>query len=132
MCLCSLFPLLPVAEWIPYADLEAHGGLYTLHSHFNHDCTPNISIRHFDQHAALSRITVVSRAAIEPGDELLITYVDPLSNFKERHRRLLEWGFGPCRCDRCLVEEKEAKASGTDAEEADELADQLRAGLGLA
>jgi len=112
-------------------NLEAHGGLYTLHSHLNHACTPNVSIRHFDQHTALSRITVVARAAMEPGDELLITYVDPLSNYRERRRRLLEWGFGPCPCDRCLVEGREAKASGPDTEEADELADQLRAGLGL-
>lgn len=114
------------------SDLEAHGGLYALHSHLNHACTPNISIRHFDQRTALSRITVVARATIEPGDELLITYVDPRSNYRERHRRLLEWGFGPCRCDRCLAEEKEAKVSGTDADGMDELADQLRAGLGLA
>jgi hypothetical protein len=131
---CTLYPLSPllcIAEWIPCVDLEAHGGLYTLHSHLNHACTPNVSIRHFDQHTALSRITVVARAAMEPGDELLITYVDPLSNYRERRRRLLEWGFGPCPCDRCLVEGREAKASGPDTEEADELADQLRAGLGL-
>lgn len=115
----------------PFLDLEAHGGLYKLHSHLNHACTPNISVRHFDQHTALSRITVVARGAIEPGEELLITYVDPRGNYKERRRRLLEWGFGPCHCERCLGEEEEAKASGTDTEEADELADQLRAGLGL-
>jgi hypothetical protein len=113
-------------------NLESHGGLYTLHSHLNHACTPNISVRHFDPHSALARITVVARAAIEPGDELLITYVDPRSDYKERRRRLLEWGFGPCRCERCHTEEGEAKASGTDAEEAEELADELRAGLGLA
>lgn len=89
-------------------------------------------MRHFDQHSALSRITVVAKAAIEPGEELLITYVDPQSDYKERHRRLLEWGFGPCQCERCLIEQREAKASGTDAGEVDELAEQLRAGLGLA
>lgn len=122
----------PVAERIALPDLESHGGLYTLHSHLNHACTPNISVRHFDPHSALARITVVARAAIEPGDELLITYVDPRSDYKERRRRLLEWGFGPCRCERCHTEEGEAKASGTDAEEAEELADELRAGLGLA
>ncbi|KAG9310945.1 hypothetical protein JVU11DRAFT_8819 [Chiua virens] len=111
--------------------LEAHGGLYTLHSHLNHACTPNVSVRHFYQHTTLSRITVVAKAAIEPGQELLITYVDPQGNYKERHRRLLEWGFGPCQCERCEAEEKESKASGTNTTEADELADQLRAGFGL-
>ena len=112
-------------------DLEAHGGLYRLHSHLNHACAPNISVRHLDQRSALSRVTVVAKTAIEPGEELLITYVDPGTSYKERHRRLLEWGFGPCQCERCLAEEGEVKASGTDADEAEELVDQLRAGLGL-
>ncbi|KIJ18321.1 hypothetical protein PAXINDRAFT_167508 [Paxillus involutus ATCC 200175] len=112
-------------------NIEAHGGLYKLHSHLNHSCTPNVSVRHFDQRNALSRITVFARTAIEPGEELLITYVDPQMNYKDRRRRLLEWGFGPCQCVRCLTEEKEAKASGADTEEAGDLAEQLRAGLGL-
>lgn len=88
-------------------------------------------MRHFDQHTALSRITVIAKAAIEPGDELLITYINPQGNYKERRRRLLEWGFGPCECERCVTEESEAKISGRDTEDADELANQLRAGLGL-
>lgn len=83
-------------------------------------------MRHFDQRTALARITVVAKRAIEPGEELLITYVDPRYGYRERHKRLLEWGFGPCQCGRCLAEEREAKVS-----EADELADQLKAGLGL-
>ncbi|KAG8215343.1 hypothetical protein J3R82DRAFT_8938 [Butyriboletus roseoflavus] len=112
-------------------NLEAHGGLYKLHSHLNHACTPNISVRHFDRHTALSRITVVAKVAIESGDELLITYVDPEGDYKARRGRLLEWGFGPCQCERCLSEEREAKVSGTDVIEADELADELKAGLGL-
>ncbi|KAH0834097.1 hypothetical protein J3R83DRAFT_11384 [Lanmaoa asiatica] len=112
-------------------NLEAHGGLYSLHSHLNHSCAPNISVRHFDQYTALSRITVVAKVAIEPEDELLITYVNPRSDYKERRGRLLEWGFGPCQCETCLAEERETKLAGTNMEEADELADQLRAGLGL-
>ncbi|KIJ60899.1 hypothetical protein HYDPIDRAFT_97759 [Hydnomerulius pinastri MD-312] len=112
-------------------NIEAHGGLYKLHSHLNHSCAPNVSVRHLDRRNALSRITVIARTAIEPGEELLITYTDPESNFRERRRRLSEWGFGPCQCERCLAEEKEAKESGTNTEEADELADHLRAGLGL-
>ena len=58
-------------------DLEAHGGLYTLHSHMNHSCCPNVSMRHLDQRAALSRITVIARRDIAIGEELAVTYVDP-------------------------------------------------------
>ncbi|KAF9221748.1 SET domain-containing protein [Gyrodon lividus] len=112
-------------------NIEAHGGVYKLHSHLNHSCTPNISVRHFDQRSALARITVFATTAIKPGEEFLITYVDPRSNYKERRRRLLEWGFGPCRCVRCLAEEKEEQVSGRDTEEGDDLAEQLRAGFGL-
>lgn len=130
-CSAPLFISVASLTELPFQDLEAHGGLYRLHSHLNHTCTPNISVRHFDQHTALSRITVVARAAIEPGEELLITYVDPRGNYKERRRRLFEWGFGLCQCDRCLTEEGEARAPGTESGEAAELADQLRAGLGL-
>ncbi|KAJ7042933.1 hypothetical protein C8F04DRAFT_57524 [Mycena alexandri] len=53
-------------------NLEAHGGLYTLHSHLNHTCVPNVSVRHLDQRRAL--------ADIEPGQELLITYVNPAAD----------------------------------------------------
>src|SRR6267154_1036808 len=45
-------------------DLEAHGGLYKLHSHMNHSCNPNVSVRHLDQRTALSRITVIAKRDI--------------------------------------------------------------------
>ncbi|KAH9957510.1 hypothetical protein BC827DRAFT_1270204 [Russula dissimulans] len=53
-------------------NLEAHGGLYTLHSHLNHSCDPNISVRHLDQRTALSRITAVAKRDIAVGEELVI------------------------------------------------------------
>ncbi|KAI6037978.1 hypothetical protein EDC04DRAFT_2896996 [Pisolithus marmoratus] len=112
-------------------NIEAHGGLYRLHSHLNHSCSPNTSVRHLDQRHALSRITVLAKTDINPGDELLISYTDPNDNFRVRRRRLAEWGFGPCGCGRCLAEEEEAKAAGNGDTEADDLADQLRTGLGL-
>ncbi|KAI6022917.1 hypothetical protein BKA83DRAFT_356490 [Pisolithus microcarpus] len=113
-------------------NLEAHGGLYRLHSHLNHSCSPNTSVRHLDQRTALSRITIVAKTDINPGDELLISYTDPSCDLRARRRRLAEWGFGPCQCGRCLAEEEEARAAGSGGDtEADNLADQLWAGLGL-
>ncbi|KAI6118164.1 hypothetical protein F5141DRAFT_604744 [Pisolithus sp. B1] len=113
-------------------NLEAHGGLYRLHSHLNHSCSPNTSVRHLDQRNALSRITIIAKSDINPGDELLISYTDPSCDFRTRRRRLAEWGFGPCQCGRCLAEEEEARGAGSGGDtEANNLADQLRAGLGL-
>ncbi|KAG6336301.1 hypothetical protein ID866_2777 [Astraeus odoratus] len=109
-------------------NIEAHGGLYTLHSHLNHSCSPNVSIRHLDQRKALSRITVVAKTEINPGEELLITYTDPSNGLRDRRRKLAEWGFGLCQCKRCVAEEEGLSGEPTDS---DDLADHLRASLGL-
>ncbi|KAH9969393.1 SET domain-containing protein [Lactifluus volemus] len=107
-------------------NLEAHGGLYTLHSHLNHGCRPNISIRHLDRRTALSRITVVAKRDIAVGEELLVTYVDPSLGVGERRSQLGAWGFGECHCERCVEEEKLV-----DTEATIDLERELKAGLGV-
>ena len=121
-----------------YIDLEAHGGLYTLHSHLNHSCSPNISIRHFDTTKALSRITVVAKTDISLGEELFVTYVDPSMGLNERRRELRAWGFGVCACKRCQEEEKallEKNVGESDeipgGDKLPDLEDELRAGFGV-
>ena len=104
-------------------DLEAHGGLYTLHSHLNHSCHPNIAVRHLDQRTALSRITMVAKREIGVGEELLVTYVNPSLGVRERRSQLEAWGFGECNCERCAEEEKETRV--------DPLERELKAGLGV-
>jgi hypothetical protein len=69
------------------------------------------------------------------GEELLITYVNPEANVNERRNGLLDWGFGECRCQRCVEEAKLVKpndgvemlAMGVDGD----LERELKAGLGL-
>ncbi|KZT68013.1 SET domain-containing protein, partial [Daedalea quercina L-15889] len=125
-------------------NLEAHGGLYVLHSHLNHSCEPNLSVRHLDQRTALARITVIARRAIERGEELNITYVDPSLSVEQRRQRLLEWGFGKCECGRCVREaealgERRTTAGETGGSDAmgdanGDMADleaELKAGLGV-
>ena len=75
-------------------DLEAHGGLYTLHSHMNHSWSINVSVWHLDQRTALSRITVIARCDIAVVEELVATYVDPSLGVCERRSQLVAWGFG--------------------------------------
>ncbi|KAH9922237.1 SET domain-containing protein [Fomitopsis serialis] len=125
-------------------NLEAHGGLYVLHSHLNHSCEPSLSVRHLDQRTALARVTVLARRAIPAGEELTITYVDPSLPVEQRRKRLLEWGFGKCECERCVreakaVEERRATAGaeggdGVDGAANGEMSDleaELKAGLGV-
>jgi hypothetical protein len=120
-------------------DLEAHGGLYTLHSHMNHSCSPNVSVRHLDQRTALSRITVIAKRDIAAGEELVVTYVDPSLGVRERRSQLVAWGFGQCDCERCVEEEREGKSSCEDEgdgeikerSDMDDLESELKAGLGI-
>lgn len=109
-------------------NLEAHGGLYTLHSHLNHNCRPNVSVRHLDQRTSLSRIAIVAKRDIAVGEELLVTYVDPSLGVRRRRLQLGAWGFGECACERCTEEEKELGESDKDV---DDLERELKAGLGV-
>ncbi|KAJ6463516.1 hypothetical protein C8R45DRAFT_878433 [Mycena sanguinolenta] len=110
-------------------NLEAHGGLYTLHAHLNHGCAPNASVRHLDQRRALARITVRALADIEPGQELLITYVNPELGYGDRRAALDAWGF-VCQCARCADEGRDWKPpEGQDG--LGDLASELKAGLGV-
>ncbi|PPQ95821.1 hypothetical protein CVT26_015930 [Gymnopilus dilepis] len=112
-------------------NLEAHGGLYALHSHLNHSCDPNISVRHLDQRNALSRITVIAKRPIKAGEELLVTYVNPKLGYKARQDELRGWGFGACTCSRCIEEAKMMNQAPATNDELDDLADELKAGLGV-
>lgn len=117
-------------------NLENHGGLYVLHSHMNHSCQPNVSVRHLDPRTALSRIFMVAKTDIAPGEELVVSYVDPNMSYNRRQAELRQWGF-TCTCPRCLEQAKDAKvaapAHGEAREGLDigELERELKLGLGV-
>jgi hypothetical protein len=114
--------------------MEGHGGLYALHSHLNHACAPTVSVRHLDQRTALSRITVVARTDLAPGDELTAAYANPEMGVRARRQELAQWGFGACACARCTEEEAELRARGEWVDGADageDLAAELKQGLGV-
>jgi hypothetical protein len=112
-----------------HKDLEALGGLYVLHSHLNHSCAPNLAVRHIYRNN-IQRITLNARRAILPGEELLVSYVDPSGDVWTRRRGLKEWGFGVCRCERC-VEEVTNAPEGESGGEKVQLEDELRGFLGV-
>ncbi|KAN0120594.1 hypothetical protein V8E52_004421 [Russula decolorans] len=94
-------------------NLEAHRRLYTLYSHMDHSCNPNVSVRHPDRHTALSRITVIAKHDIAVGEELIVTNVDPSLGEREWRSQLVAWGFGQCDCERCVKEEREGRSGSS-------------------
>jgi len=74
---------------------------------------------------------------MKPGDELLVTYVNPEMGVRSRRRELEGWGFGECVCSRCVAEVRLLKESGNTGMEGDGewemegLAVELKAGLGV-
>jgi len=111
-------------------NLEGHGGLYILHSHLNHSCTPNVSVRHLHQSSNLSRISLVAKRDIAAGEELLISYVDPGLPVSARQHKLREWSFR-CECERCKEEGLTAGDEPGEAGAPADLEKELKAGLGL-
>ncbi len=112
--------------------------MYTLHSHMNHSCSPNVSVRHLDQRTALSRITAIAKRNIAVGEELVVTYVDPSLGVRERRSQLVAWGFGQCDCERCIKEKRDDKSGDVEGDgeiikqsDMDDLERELKAGLGV-
>ena len=76
---------------------QLEGQIYHLYSFINHNCEPNIRYE-IDSKLCLR---VFARKPIQPGEELLTTYVNPLHGVKLRRRALkVNWGF-LCQCARC-------------------------------
>jgi hypothetical protein len=86
-----------------------------------------VSVRHLEQRTSLARITLLAKRAIQRGEELLVTYVNPEMGVRDRRRELEGWGFGECVCERCVEEGKE----GVNENENEDLANELKAGLGV-
>lgn len=88
---------------------EAQGGMYLVHSHLNHSCAPNVSIRHPPPPKGgvrqATKIAAVANQGIKQGDELFITYQHPDTPLLRRRMLLWrEYMFGPCECSRCLCD----------------------------
>jgi hypothetical protein len=118
----------------------------------NHACQPNIAVLHIDvpgshTHAphlppytgtpVPSRLTLLAKRPIYPGEELTVSYVSPLLGVTERRRELRQWGIEHCQCSRCMQEEKEPKSEGLPEldegrkRELDDLEAELRQSFGF-
>jgi SET domain-containing protein len=100
----------------------------------NHSCAPNCSVLHNEKRTALSKISIIAKRAIAPGEELTVTYVNPELPYRSRQDELQAWGFGSCKCDRCVGEEKTSKLNEVLEDGQPDMHDlerELKAGLGV-
>ena len=84
-------------------DNYTHEQSYSLYSHpslINHDCSPNIG-----RLQEGTRAVMFSLVDIHPGQELLLSYVNPSQSATERRRHLAGYGFR-CNCERCKINSK--------------------------
>jgi hypothetical protein len=75
------------------------GGLYRVISRFNHSCRPN---SRYVYRSDLKIEQIISLTSIEPGQEIFVSYFDPL---RERHLRQdlsKRMGF-ECQCEVCVT-----------------------------
>ncbi|KAK3302440.1 uncharacterized protein B0T15DRAFT_305542 [Chaetomium strumarium] len=84
-------------------DADQHNSFYSLFpaiARFNHDCRPNADYRF--SHRTLAQYIHAARD-IAPGEELTLSYINPLMSRAERQARLRQWGF-ECACPLCAVD----------------------------
>lgn len=91
-----------------------HYGAFPEVSNLNHDCRPN-AVYYIDP-TTLMHITTAVRA-IEPGEEISLSYLDPFASQEERHERAQRaWGF-VCKCSQCSLAAEEREHSETRLKE---------------
>lgn len=77
------------------------GQVYPLASHINHSCEPNVRYELDPKYG----IKIFSRKDIKEGEQLFLTYVNPLHPVALRRRALrVNYGFS-CQCKRCCQEQ---------------------------
>ncbi|KAK4233105.1 hypothetical protein C8A03DRAFT_19746 [Achaetomium macrosporum] len=88
----------PNAHTVMVGDGEVHVGLFTEVARINHSCRPNAYFRFSERRLT---VEVVAYHAIEPGDEITLSYV-PLETPSSTRRQYLKshWGFD-CTCTLC-------------------------------
>ncbi|OHF03759.1 hypothetical protein CORC01_01078 [Colletotrichum orchidophilum] len=92
-------------------------------SRLNHDCRPNLDYW-FDPRTLTQRTTALRD--IIPGEELTISYVEPLQHRHDRQNRLYSnWGFN-CSCHFCTQSHLMTEASDKRITQAHSLLEELK------
>ena len=85
--------------------------VYPLVSSLNHSCAPNCEVAYIDD----SKVIVVVKRDVKPGEELTISYVDTELSQAQREEELREvYGF-VCKCRRCTGGKEKASVGKSPA-----------------
>ncbi|KAK3692639.1 hypothetical protein B0T22DRAFT_495738 [Podospora appendiculata] len=88
----------------------------------NHECRPNADY-YFD-HATLTQYIHAIRP-ISPGEEITLSYIDPVKKRAARQRRLRTWGF-QCICHHCTQERARVEASDARIRQINQIKPEFR------
>lgn len=87
-----------------------HYAAYPEAARMSHDCRPDAAF--YVDPATLMHITTAVRG-IKPGEEITLSYLDPLASHEERREHALAaWGHG-CGCHQCSADEEDVEDSET-------------------
>ncbi|KAG7290875.1 hypothetical protein NEMBOFW57_000880 [Staphylotrichum longicolle] len=107
-------------------DADQHNSFFVIFpsiARMNHDCRPNAEYR-FD-HPTLSQSIHAARD-IAPGEELTLSYINPLLSRAQRLAKLQRnWGFA-CGCPLCTVDDARARESDARIAQIAKLREELR------
>lgn len=67
-------------------------------SRANHSCIPTTTY-HYDEERNVMAIRALTK--IKSGEEVFVSYIDPIQRFEERQRLLKKWGIVRCQCGAC-------------------------------
>ncbi|KAK4202764.1 hypothetical protein QBC40DRAFT_320583 [Triangularia verruculosa] len=87
---------------------QMHVGLFAEAARINHGCRPNVHSRFSERRLTME---IMAHVAIEPGEEILMSYV-PLTTVRDERRKYLKdhWGFD-CKCQLCTGTKNEIEES---------------------
>lgn len=76
---------------------------YALICRINHSCDPNVRVTYVNSPQFGLQAHLIALRPIQPGEELLQSYIDQFQPFAVRQKALKDYGF-QCECTKCLAE----------------------------
>lgn len=80
----------------------------------NHSCCPNARSKKDDNLTKNHTLILEASEAIQPGEEITISYIDEAADYEERQMSLNDYGF-LCTCPKCEKSEKHQKCEKHEA-----------------
>lgn len=76
---------------------------YALICRINHSCDPNVRVTYVNSPEFGLQAHLLALRPIQPGEELLQSYIDQFQPFEARQKALKDYGF-QCACTKCIAD----------------------------